>query len=214
MRSITYFAGSIAVLLVATSGRAQAPRKQTSLSVNRGSFAVSPYAGYLVSQTFLTGPLDSKLSVQSSPLYGVQASLPLAPGASLIGGVAYASGDLRAGLPIIGGISLGTSSTTLMDASVELRLENFKGRFIPIIEAGGGATHRTVTIAGMHASTTDFQVSGGIGADVPLTSNIAVRLLAKDYWGKADFGDVGGLFTAKTDDLHAIALSGGLRIAF
>lgn len=207
---------ALAVLALALSvqqANAQRPVRSSAISVTRGNFAVAPYAGYLVSQTFFEGPLNTKLSVQSSPLYGVQVSLPLAPSASLIGGIAHASGDLDAGLPIIGGISVGTTATTLMDASVELRLESFRASFIPVLQLGGGATHRKVTVAGVDASTTDFQVSGGLGADFPLSRTLSLRILAKDYYGKADFGSLGPL-TAKTEDLHAVALTGGLRIAF
>lgn len=215
MRSNFVLTGVLAALVSSVSAaQAQRPSHSSAISVNRGSFAIAPYGGYLVSQTFFTGPLNSKLTVQSSPLYGVQASLPLAPGASLVGGVAYGSGNLNAGIPIIGGISFGTSSTTLFDASVELRAEKFgNGRFVPVVELGGGAVHRKVTIAGFSAKTTDFQVSGALGADVPISQNLALRLMAKDYWGKADFGTLGPL-TAKTNDLHTVALSAGLRVAF
>ncbi len=215
MRSTFLMAGVLGALAIgAQSAQAQLERPNT-ISIDRGEFAVAPYAGYLLSQSFFEGPLNSKLTIQSAPLYGVQASLPLAPGAALVGGIAYASGDLKAGLPIIGGISVGNTSTTLFDASVELRLHSFSqaGRFIPVLELGGGAIHRTVTVAGLDAKTTDFQVSGGIGADMPLTSNLSLRLMAKDHYGKADFGSFAGL-SAKTDDLHTVALMGGVRIAF
>jgi hypothetical protein len=174
--------------------------------------AVQPYAGYLVGQQFVKGPLSSSLSVLSAPLYGVQVSLPLAPSASLTGGIGYASGDLQAGLPIIGGVSFGSAATTLFDAGVELRLGS-AGRLIPLAQLGGGATHRRVTVAGIHASTTDLQVSGGLGVDMPLSSNLALRLMAKDYYGKADFGSLGTI-RASTDDVHALALTGGIRFAF
>lgn len=68
-------------------------------------------------------------------------------------------------------------------------------------------------VAGGSSSTTDFQVSGGIGADFPISSNIGLRVMAKDYYGRADFGSIGSL-EARTDDLHAVAFTGGLRIEF
>jgi hypothetical protein len=93
-----------------------------------------------------------------------------------------------------------------------LRLDRKQG-VMPLVQFGGGATRRAVTVAGVSASTTDFQVSGGIGADIPLTTNLALRVLVKDHYGKADFGSVGTL-NARTNDLHAVALTGGIRIAF
>jgi len=201
--------GALMVLAAASSAHAQ---RTSNISISRGEFAVTPFGGYLLSQRFVDGPLGTSLNVASAPIYGVQASLPLAPSASIIGTVGYASGDLEAGLPIVGGIYLGETTTTVFDASVELRLDN-GGRFIPLIQFGGGATRREVTVLGVSSSTTDFEVSGGIGADFPVTSSIALRLMAKDYYGKANFGSIGE-FEASTDDLHAVAFTGGLRIAF
>lgn len=216
MRALSWFATAVvASSLAALPAQAQHVSKANVITVNRGEFAVAPYTGYLITQSFLKGPIGSSLSVQSAPIYGVQASLPLAPGASLIGSLGYSSGDLKAGIPIIGGISFGNSATTVMDASVELRFEKFNpgGRFIPLVELGGGAIHRKLTVSGVDAKSTDFQVSGGVGADMPLAQNIALRFMAKDHYGKVDFGSLGS-FNASTDDLHTVALTGGIRIAF
>lgn len=212
MRPVIPFASVVAVLAIAGAAEAQSPRS-SAIGVNRGAFAITPYAGYLVSQNFFEGPLNATLSIQGSPVYGAQLSLPLAPAASIVGTVGYGSGDLEAGIPIIGGVSLGKTNTLLLDASVELRLENPGSRMIPVFQLGGGAVRREVTILGVTADATDFQVSGGIGVDMPLAPNIAVRVMAKDHYGKADFGSVGDL-TARTDDLHTVALTGGVRIAF
>jgi hypothetical protein len=216
MRALSLFATvAMASAVAVMPAQAQRVTKANVITVDRGEFAVTPYTGYLVSQSFLSGPLNSSLNVQGAALYGVQGSLPLAPGASLVGTVGYSSGDLKAGIPIIGGISVGTTATTLMDASVELRLEKFAqgGRFIPVVELGGGAIHRKVTVAGIAAKSTDFQVSGGLGADMPITQNVSLRFLAKDHYGKVDFGSLGSL-SAKTDDLHTVALTGGVRFSF
>lgn len=214
MRS-TFLIASVLTALAFTAGSALAQRapRSSKISVNRGEFAIAPYAGYLVSQTYFEGPLSTELNVQSAPLFGVQASLPLAPGAFIVGSVAHSSGDLDLGVPILSDISIGSSSTTLFDASVELRLGGQRSRFLPIVQLGGGAIHRKVTVAGFDADATDFQVSGALGADIPFTDNISMRLMAKDYWGKADFGSLGPL-TARSEDIHTIGLTGGLRIAF
>jgi hypothetical protein len=213
MRSTLLVAGTAAAIALATqSVSAQTISSPSNLTTSRGAFALAPHAGYLLSQRFVDGPLGTSLNVAAAPMYGVQLSLPLAPSISLIGTVAHASGDLEAGLPIVGGISFGSTSTTVFDAGVELRLVRKQG-VMPLVQFGGGATRRSVTVAGVNAATTDFQVSAGIGADIPLTSNLALRILARDHYGRADFGSVGS-FSARTDDLHAVALTGGLRIAF
>jgi hypothetical protein len=208
MRSTIHVAGVLAVLGFAGAAEAQSP-----ISVNRGNFAITPYAGYLVSQSFLEGPLNSTLGIQSAPVYGAQVSLPLAPAASIVGTIGYGAGDLEAGIPIVGGISVGKTNTLLLDASVELRLENAQSRVVPVFQLGGGVLRREVTILGVTADATDFQVSGAIGFDMPVASNIALRVMAKDHYGKADFGSVGPL-EVKSNDLHAVALTGGVRIAF
>src|SRR5688572_15484291 len=202
MRSTIHVAGVLAVLGFAGAAEAQSP-----ISVNRGNFAIPPYAGYLVSQSFLEGPLNSTLGIQSAPVYGAQVSLPLAPAASIVGTIGYGAGDLEAGIPIVGGISVGKTNTLLLDASVELRLENAQSRVVPVFQLGGGVLRREVTILGVTADATDFQVSGAIGFDMPVASNIALRVMAKDHYGKADFGSVGPL-EVKSNDLHAVALTG------
>ncbi len=212
MRSTISVASVVAALVFAGVAEAQSPRG-SAISVNRGNFAITPYAGYLVSQSFFDGPLNTSLSIQSSPVFGAQMSLPLAPAASLVGTVGYGNGDLEAGIPIVGGVSLGQTNTLLLDASVELRIESSRSRAVPVFQLGGGAIRREVTVLGVTADATDFQVSGAIGVDMPLGSNIALRLMAKDHYGKADFGSVGPL-EAKTNDLHTVALTGGVRIAF
>lgn len=204
MRSLVIAAGVLA--LAASTASSQ-------VVVKRGEFAVAPFGGYLVSQSLFEGPINLGINMQGGPLYGVQGSLPLSPSASLIGSVGYSSGDLKAGIPIIGGVSFGSTSTTIFDASVELRADKRDARVIPIVELGGGAIRRAITVAGITAKSTDFQVSGGLGVDMPVASNMSLRFMAKDYWGAADFGSIGSL-EAKKDDVHAIALSGGLRIAF
>jgi hypothetical protein len=186
-------------------------QRSSAITVNRGSFAIVPFGGYLVTQPFIEGPANTSLSFVASPLYGVQASLPLAPSAALVGAIGYSSGDLEVGVPVLGGISIGNSSALLMDASVELRMS--ARRFSPFMQLGGGAIRREVSVMGISGSTTDFQVSGGLGADLPIAGNFSLRLLAKDHYGKANFGSVGEL-EASTKDIHSLALTGGIRVTF
>jgi hypothetical protein len=71
------------LLLMAAATSAEAQRT-SNISISRGEFAVTPFGGYLLSQRFVDGPLGTSLNVASAPMYGVQASLPLAPSASII----------------------------------------------------------------------------------------------------------------------------------
>jgi len=188
-----------------------AAQRSSAITIKRGPFSIEPYGGYLVSENFIEGPLNTNLGAVSAPLFGVQASLPLAPSASLVGSVGYADGDLEVGLPLLGGISIGNTNALLLDAAVELRANG--ARFSPLLQLGGGAIRREVTVAGISASSTDFQVSGGIGVDLPIASNMALRLLAKDYYGKVDFGGVSDL-RARTKEMHNLALTAGVQFSF
>lgn len=188
-----------------------AAQRSSAITINRGEFAVVPYGGYLLTQNFIDGPLNTGIGLVSAPLFGVQASLPLAPSASLIGSVGYADGNIEIGLPIIGGIDVGQSNALVLDAGVELRASG--ARFAPLLQLGGGALRREVRVAGITASSTDFEVSGGIGADLPIAQNIALRLMAKDYYGKSDFGGLGEL-RARTKYLHNLALTAGINFTF
>ena len=212
MRSHFVLAGLMG-LAAAGSAEAQAPHRSSDISIARGSFAVTPFAGYLLSQRLVDGPLGSTLDLESAPVYGVQVSLPLAASASLVGTIAHSSSDLGARMPILGGVSFGTATTTVFDAAAELRLAGNASRFVPLVQLGGGAIRRELTVQGVSAATTDFTVSGGLGADVPISRSLSIRLLARDHYGKADFGSIGSL-EASTDDMHAVSLTGGVRLTF
>jgi hypothetical protein len=183
---------------------------------SRGTFGLAPFAGYLISEPLIEGPLGTSVGTGSGAVYGAQASLPLGANLSLVGTLGYASSDLEAGVPLIGGLSVGDSRTWLFDGALELRPEGWMSsgyRFIPVVQLGGGAIRREVTVAGIDGQSTDFTLSAGLGGDLPLGSNVAVRLMAKDYYGKVDFGDL-GQYSAATDNMHTLGLSAGLRIGF
>jgi hypothetical protein len=206
---------AIGALALTTGVEAQRPRG-SAITISRGEFSVAPYGGYLVTQNFINGPLDTSLGTVNAPVYGVQASLPLAPSASLVGAIGYSSGDLEVGVPFLGGLSVGNSTAWVFDASVELRAESWQTqgkRVVPLVHLGGGAISRELSVLGVSARSTDFMVSGGVGADLPVTNSLAVRLMVKDHYGKADFGSLGPV-SAKTDDLHTIALTAGMRFSF
>ncbi len=57
----------------------------------------------------------------------------------------------------------------------------------------------------MSAHTTDFMVSAGVGADFPITRNLAIRIMGKDHYGKADFGTVGPISVMTSTLLHSRA---------
>src|SRR5689334_22136616 len=116
------FVASLAAALLAApafAAFAQAPNSGTVLHV-------TPYVGYLVFGNYLSGPLGSTLSSRPSMLYGAQAGLSLSPQLSLVGNVGYTNTNMQVGLPIIGGVSFGTTSVLLYDADLEYNLGTAK----------------------------------------------------------------------------------------
>jgi hypothetical protein len=199
-----------AVLSVATLSSADA---QARSAAGAGTFGIVPFAGYLISESMVEGPLGSKLGSSSAPVIGGQLTLPLASWVSLVGTVGLSNGDLEAGAPILGNVSVGDSRTWLMDGGLELRPGGWATqgyRVIPVLQVGVGAINRQLTVAGVAAESTDLAASAGLGVDIPLGAGASIRLMARDHYGKADFGSLGSI-NARTDEFHTVSLSAGLR---
>jgi hypothetical protein len=180
-----------------------------------GTFGFAPFAGYLVSESLIEGPLGTSLGSASGPMIGGQLSLPLGSWISLVGTVAFGGADLEAGVPIFGGVSVGDTETWLFDGTLELRPDWDDGgaRVIPVVQLGAGAIDRRLSVGGIEAASTDFVLAGGAGFDIPLGAGMAIRLLARDLYGKADFGSLGPV-QARTDEVHTMSFSAGLRFGF
>ena len=114
MRSLRHVASAVAAFATTFAAApllAQAPESGTV-------FHVSPYVGYMVFGDYIKGPLGTSVSNAPSALYGTQVGLSLAPNLSLIGNVAYTTSDIKVGIPILGGVGVGNSSTLLYDAGL------------------------------------------------------------------------------------------------
>jgi hypothetical protein len=107
-------AGAVAGLLLAAPLEAQ--------NGHSGSFGITPYAGYMRFGNLVDGPLGTSVGGAGGSVYGAEATFGLAPGLALVGNLAYASTDLEIGVPVVGGLSLGKSSTLLYDAALRLSL--------------------------------------------------------------------------------------------
>ncbi len=204
---------SLAAGLALAAAPVQAQQRASNIFVQRGELEVTPYAGYMFTTKLASGPLTSSLSNANGAVYGAQVALPLAPGASLVGGIAYSSADLRAG--VLGfGVTVGTSVSWIYEGDLQLRAREQKqgmmNGFAPFLQVGAGAIHRKVTAGGFSAAATDFAINGGVGVDYPIGQNLALRLMAKDYIGKATFES--GL--AQTKTLNNVALDAGVRFSF
>jgi hypothetical protein len=179
-------------------------------------FHLTPYAGYMVSGDYLKGPLGTSITNSPGPLYGAQLGVALAPNISLIGNAAYTSGDVRVGIPFLGGLSVGNTSMMLYDAGLQLDLPTGSTGtvpFVPFVQAGVGAIHYTIDESILQTSATNIAVNFGLGADLSLGRGVAVRLLAKDYVGKFDFKEATS-FDVSGQTAHNLAFSAGIRVDF
>jgi hypothetical protein len=163
----------------------------------------------------IDGPLSSTLSTSSGQVYGAQANFPLGSTLSIVGNVAYSEPDLRFGVPILGGVNFGKAEVWLYDAGFQFSAPTRAGerKISPFVQLGAGGMSYDVQVAGLSRKATNLAVNAGLGADVPLASNISLRLFAKDYIGKFDVNEATGVdYEAETS--HNIALTAGLKLSF
>jgi hypothetical protein len=199
---------------VAVGAPLQAQSSSSVISVKRGELELTPYAGYIFTGHFANGPLSSSLGSGNGAVYGVQLALPLAPSASLVGGLAYSSADLQVQALNLVSQKVGTSVAWLYEGDLQLQAPAQKSGIaagaVPFLQVGAGAIHRQLTAFGLNATSTDFAMNGGVGFDYVISQGLALRLLAKDYIGKATFDND----LAQTNTLNNFVLSAGVRLSF
>lgn len=204
------------LLLAATIGAPLAP--SLAQAPNSGTVLhVSPYAGFMVFGNYLNGPLGTTLTNKPGMLYGTQVGLSLSPQLSLVGNIGYTSSNIDVGLPIIGGFTVGNSSTLIYDADLEYGLGRLKeggNSFSPFVQAGVGAMKYDIKAADiLTTNATNLAGNVGLGADVMVGKGVALRLLAKDYIGKFNFKDATGL-GVDGNTANNFGFTAGLRFDF
>ena len=210
LRGVSFaLASLLASLTAALPAVAQAPGSGTVLHV-------SPYVGYMVFGDYLSGPLGTTLSNAPGMMYGTQVNLSLAPQLSLVGNLGYTASDIKVGIPILGGVSVGRSSMLIYDAGLEYNFGAATEASLPIapfIQAGVGAIRYDINESVISTQATNLAGNVGVGADYTLSRGIALRFLAKDYIGKFNFKDATGLGISG-NTAHNWAFSAGLRFDF
>ena len=177
-------------------------------------FDVSPYAGYMMFGKLFDGPIGTSISAGSGPVYGAQMSLTMAKNVALYGNVGYSSSDLKIGLPIIGGLDVGSSKALMYDGGVELKVPMQAASVVtPFVQGGIGAIKYEVSSGFLDANATNVAYNFGGGVDVRLTPNFGLRLMAKDYLGKFDFKEATS-FDLNSKMTNNVALSAGVKLAF
>jgi hypothetical protein len=207
-------AGAVVAAPLATPLAAQSTASSTTGSLT--AFHVAPYAGYMVFGNNLNGPLGTTLSTKAGAVYGVQGGISLLPNLSLLGNVATSSTSMQVGIPILGGLSVGSSSVVIYDADLEYDFGGASASgmmFNPFIQAGIGQMKYDISASVIDTHATNVAENVGVGADFTISHGMAFRLLVKDYIGKFNFQDATGLgITGET--AHNFALTAGLRFDF
>ena len=177
-------------------------------------FDISPYAGYMMFGNLFEGPIGTSVSAGSGPVYGAQATLSMSKNIAIYGNVGYSSSDLKVGLPILGGIDIGSSKALMYDGGVQLNMPmQTSSTVTPFVLGGIGAMRYEVDASILNAKATNVTYNVGGGVDVRLTPNFGVRLMAKDYIGKFDFKEATSFdLTGKTT--NNVALTLGVNVAF
>jgi hypothetical protein len=194
---------------------AEAQRRRAPVIEQVPAPSVSPYVGYMMFGDIVNGPLGTKLTNSSGPVYGLQANLPLGSTVSVVGNLGYSEPDLRFGVPILGGLNFGKSKVLMYDAGLQLSAPSLRGgsSISPFVQVGAGGMHYNVEVAGINRTASNLAFNAGVGVDVPLMQNVGLRLFAKDYIGKFDVNEASGIdYDAKTS--NNIALSAGLKLQF
>ncbi len=202
-------AGAVAtslLLLAASSLSAQS-------TLGQGG-SITPYAGYLVTGQWYDGPVGTSLSTTNAPIVGAQLAIPLVSGLSLVGNVGYASGDVRVGVPIIGGVNIGTNSLWVYDAGLELGgLSKSRSGIAPFVQGGVGGMTNNMRNSLFSVNSTNLMYSAGVGVDVGFARNFALRVQAKDYIGRFDSQEAVGV-ASRGNLSHNWALSAGVKLIF
>ena len=177
-------------------------------------FDVSPYAGYMMFGKLFEGPIGTSISTGSGPVYGAQAKLMMSKNVAIYGNVGYANSDLEIGIPILGGLDVGTSKALIYDGGVELKIPMAQSTVVsPFLQGGVGAMRYEVESGFLNTTATNVTYNVGGGVDVQLTPNLGLRLMAKDYIGKFDFKEATS-FDLNGKTTNNVALTVGLNLGF
>jgi len=211
--TLRYFA--ILAALATLSATMHAQSRARPLESGK-AFDVTPYLGWMVFGDFVKGPLGSSIYSAPAVVYGAQLGMHLAPNISLVGNLATTSGDIKAGIPFLGGLSVAHSTMVLYDADLQLDLPvtTYSGAsFSPFLQAGAGVIHYDISESIVSTQATNFAGNVGLGADLTINKDFGIRLMAKDYIGKFDVKDATSL-DISGQTANNFAFSAGVRVSF
>lgn len=214
-RIVVAAALALGLALSANVSQAQRSTRRFPSSETIPAPSITPYGGYMVFGNIVNGPLGTSLGTTASPVYGAQVNLPLGSTLSLVGNLAYSQPNLRAGIPILGGIDFGQADVWMYDAGLQFSAPVMTGQraITPFVQAGVGGMKYNVQVSGVNTNASNLAFNAGVGADLPLAQNIGLRVMAKDYIGKFDINQATSIdYSAK--NTNNVALSAGLKLGF
>ena len=198
------------------AAQARGARHYQRASQQRTMVEFTPYAGYMRFGSYADGPFGTDLTNHNGHLFGAQLGFNLTPQLAIIGNVARASADLEVGLPILGGIGVGSSDVWLYDAGLQLSAPRMGAGGLgvsPFLQVGAGGARHELHNGVLDVDASNFTFNAGLGADLMMARNVGVRLLARDYIGRFDTQEATG-FDVGSDVRHNLAFSIGLKLAF
>jgi hypothetical protein len=180
------------------------------------AFEATPYVGYMVFGNYLSGPLGSGISNAPAPLVGAELGMKITPNLALVANLATTSSDIQAGVPLLGGITMGHSRLVMYDAGLQLALPLTTAmgtQMTPFLQAGAGAMRYDITQSVVSTTATNFAANVGAGVDFAVGRGVGVRVMAKDYIGKFDAQQATYL-SVNTNTTNNFAFNAGLRFSF
>jgi hypothetical protein len=203
------------VRFVAGAAAATTLVASSALSAQTGVGAhLTPYAGVLLTGNWYDGPVGTNIAATNAPMVGVQGGIPLTRGISLVGNLAYASGDLRIGLPLFGGVNVGSANIWMYDAGLELGgLAGRSKGIAPFVQGGIGGMTNDIRASVFETRATNVAYTAGVGVDVGVSEGLLIRVQAKDWIGRFNSEDAIG-FRAEGNLAHNWALTAGVKLRF
>lgn len=163
---------------------------------------------------YVTGPIGTRISNQSTAVYGAEVGVDLTPNVALVGNLGYADSNIRVGLPIIGGLSIADSKVLMYDGGIQLRMPAttaFGTGLVPFVQGGAGAMRYEVRTGPLKTQATNFAFNAAVGVDLQLSRAIGIRGTVKDYIGRFDMKEATHL-DVRSDMTHNWVFSVGLNL--
>ena len=212
-RQATVAAGTLA-LLAAPVAAQRAPVRPAGDHATVAD--LTPYAGYMTFQPYLDGPLGTNVRGAGAPVVGAQLAMAISPSLALVGNVGFSRGDLEIGLPIVGGLDVGSRQSWLYDAAIEARLPSASASasaISPFLQLGAGAITTRLGSAGVTTTSTNPAAVAAAGLDLSLGGNLGLRAMVKDHVARYRSEEVAGM-RVKGDIGHNLAATVGVRLSF